>query len=93
MADWVSVSGGNVVAVNIQYRLGLLGFLASDTVKKDGVVNAGLLDQRAAISWVVRYVVFSALLVTGALTPTYRNIANFGGDPKQITLAGESAVP
>lgn len=54
MEDWVRISDGNVIAVNLQYRLGLLGFLASDAVKKDGVVNAGLLDQRAAIAWVVR---------------------------------------
>jgi carboxylesterase type B len=29
MATWVQQSGGKIVAVNIQYRLGLLGFLAS----------------------------------------------------------------
>ena len=55
MASWVSTSGGSVVAVNIQYRLGLLGFLASSAVMADGSVNVGLLDQRAAIAWVKRY--------------------------------------
>lgn len=56
MDKWVTASHGNVIAVNIQYRLGLLGFLASDAIMKDGAVNAGLLDQRAALAWVKRLV-------------------------------------
>ena len=55
MATWVQGSGGNIVAVNIQYRLGLLGFLASDVLMQNGSANVGLLDQRAAIEWVRRY--------------------------------------
>jgi carboxylesterase type B len=55
MADWVTASRGRVVAVNIQYRLGLLGFLASSAVFEAGNVNVGLLDQRAALQWVKRY--------------------------------------
>ena len=52
--DLIRDSGGNVIAVLIQYRLGLFGFLAGSDVKRDGVLNAGLrksLDQR--IRWVV----------------------------------------
>lgn len=49
-------SDGGIVAVNIQYRLGLLGFLASSTVMSDGVANAGLQDQRAAFEWVQRHI-------------------------------------
>lgn len=56
MATWVQGSGGNIVAVNIQYRLGLLGFLASNVLMQNGSANVGLLDQRAAIEWVKRYV-------------------------------------
>lgn len=55
MATWVQGSGGNIVAVNIQYRLGLLGFLASSVLMQNGSANVGLLDQRAAIQWVQRY--------------------------------------
>jgi hypothetical protein len=55
MATWVQQSGGKIIAVNIQYRLGLLGFLASSAVMADGTANAGLLDQKAAIAWVTRY--------------------------------------
>jgi carboxylesterase type B len=54
MDSWVTVSKGSIVAVNLQYRLGLLGFLASKAAMADGVVNAGLLDQRAATEWIHR---------------------------------------
>ncbi|KAH7105923.1 carboxyesterase [Auriculariales sp. MPI-PUGE-AT-0066] len=51
---WVRVSNGTVVGVNIQYRLGLLGFLSSHMVLEAGLANAGLHDQRAALQWVHR---------------------------------------
>ena len=38
------------------YRLGLLGFLAGSAVAADGDLNAGLLDQRAALEWVQRHI-------------------------------------
>lgn len=56
MDSWVSISKGSVVAVNLQYRLGLLGFLASKAIMSDGSVNAGLLDQRAALEWIQRHI-------------------------------------
>ena len=43
------------VAVEIQYRLGAFGFLASRDVKARGAPNAGLLDQRFALEWVQRH--------------------------------------
>jgi para-nitrobenzyl esterase len=42
---------GDVVVVTLNYRLGLLGFLASPEL---GVANCGLLDQVAALRWVQR---------------------------------------
>jgi carboxylesterase type B len=41
-----------IIAVSIQYRLGAFGFLASAEVQRRGQLNAGLLDQRAALQWV-----------------------------------------
>ena len=38
------------------YRLNLLGFLAGRAVQEDGNLNAGLLDQRAALEWVQRHI-------------------------------------
>ncbi|KAI0600837.1 Alpha/Beta hydrolase protein [Biscogniauxia sp. FL1348] len=56
-ANWngtalVERSGGNIVLVNFNYRVGLWGFLASERVRADGDLNAGLLDQRLMMRWV-----------------------------------------
>jgi carboxylesterase type B len=40
--DLVREAGGGVVAVFIQYRLGVLGFLPGEKVKEGGALNAGL---------------------------------------------------
>lgn len=37
-------------------KLGAFGFLSSDEVFRNGVVNAGLLDQHFALQWVQAYV-------------------------------------
>jgi len=67
---------GDVVVVNINYRLGALGWLAHpDLTDPDSGIagNWGLLDQAAALHWV------------------RTNIAGFGGDPGNITVFGQSA--
>jgi carboxylesterase type B len=50
--DLIRESGGDVVAVVIQYRLGVFGFLGGQKVKDGGALNAGLLDQQFALKWV-----------------------------------------
>lgn len=52
----VHASKGGLIYVAIQYRLGIFGFLAGSEVKKNGVQNAGLYDQRAALEWVQRHI-------------------------------------
>ena len=68
---------GDVVVVTFNYRLGILGFLASEALaaeEPDGAIgNFGTWDQIAALRWV------------------QRNIASFGGDPGNVTVFGESA--
>ena len=49
-------SGMNVVFVNMNYRVGAFGFLASEKIRTDGDLNVGLLDQRKALQWVQRYI-------------------------------------
>lgn len=53
---WIDAGGRRFVAVEIQYRLGAFGFLASPEVQAKGQLNAGLLDQRQALSWVQKYI-------------------------------------
>ncbi|EMC98112.1 hypothetical protein BAUCODRAFT_32113 [Baudoinia panamericana UAMH 10762] len=50
----VNQSRGSIIYVSIQYRLDAFGFLSSSEIKENGVANAGLLDQRAALGWVQR---------------------------------------
>ncbi|OMC53082.1 carboxylesterase [Mycobacterium sp. IS-836] len=70
------VSGGEVVVVTVNYRLGALGFLdlsSFSTARRRFDSNIGLHDVLAALRWV------------------RDNIAAFGGDPRRVTLFGESA--
>ncbi|HEY7295131.1 MAG TPA: carboxylesterase family protein, partial [Dehalococcoidia bacterium] len=67
-------AAGHLVVITINYRLGLLGFLASPALDSSGDSgNYGIEDQQAALRWV------------------HANIAAFGGDPGNVTIAGESA--
>ncbi|KAJ6615842.1 Alpha/Beta hydrolase protein, partial [Mycena sp. CBHHK59/15] len=54
--DLVSQSNRGIVVVTIQYRLGVFGFLPGTEVKKNGALNAGLLDQDFALRWVNKHI-------------------------------------
>jgi hypothetical protein len=54
--DVVVNSGHGLILVNFNYRVGALGFLTSETVRRDGDLNVGLLDQRKALEWVQQYI-------------------------------------
>lgn len=77
MYDGASLAADGIVVVTINYRVGVLGYLAHPQLSEespDGISgNYGLLDQIEALRWVNRH------------------IAAFGGDPDNVTIAGESA--
>ncbi|KAK0205335.1 Alpha/Beta hydrolase protein [Desarmillaria ectypa] len=55
--EWLMQSSVDpFVFVTFEYRLGQFGFLGGSLLAADGVINAGLLDQRAALQWVQRYI-------------------------------------
>ncbi len=65
----------DVVVVQTNHRLGLLGFLYLDEIAGSdyaGSGNMGLLDITAGLKWV------------------HENIAQFGGDPNNVMIFGES---
>lgn len=71
------VAQHGAVFVNLNYRVGPLGFLAhpelTDESDHNSSGNFGFLDQIAALKWV------------------RDNIARFGGDPDNVTIMGQSA--
>jgi len=75
--DGTEFAGNGVVLVSINYRVGLLGFLAHPELTAESPNgssgNYGFHDQIAALKWV------------------QANIAAFGGDPENVTVFGQSA--
>ena len=66
-----------LVVITINYRVGVIGFLALPELTKESEHNAsgnyGLLDQVAALEWIKK------------------NVSVFGGDPNRVTIMGQSA--
>lgn len=75
--DGKAMAREGIVFVSINYRLGVMGFMAHPELTKESSAassgNYGLMDQIAAIQWVKN------------------NIAAFGGDPGKVTIGGQSA--
>jgi para-nitrobenzyl esterase len=75
--DGESMARRGILAVTVNYRLGVFGFMAHPGLTKESPHHAsgnyGLLDQTEALRWI------------------HKNIAAFGGNPDHITIAGESA--
>lgn len=70
------VTTGDVIVVTVNYRLGVLGFLAHPALNGSGPARSGAFgieDQQLALRWV------------------RDNASAFGGDPGNVTIFGESA--
>jgi para-nitrobenzyl esterase len=75
--DGEELAKKGIVVVALNYRVGMLGFLAHPELSAENPDqtsgNYGILDQIAGLEWVKK------------------NIAAFGGDPDNVTIAGQSA--
>ena len=75
--DGESMAAKGIVSVTVNYRLGVFGFLAHPELTKES-------PHKASGN-------YALLDQHAALEWVQLNIAAFGGDPKQVTIAGESA--
>ena len=74
--DGTKLAADGIVVVTINFRLGVLGFLAHPALASQpggASGNYGLMDQQAALRWV------------------QGNIRRFGGAPHNVTIAGQSS--
>ena len=75
--DGSALARDGVTVVTFNYRLGALGWLASESLSGDdgegGIGNYGMKDQIAALRWI------------------HDNISAFGGDPDNVTIFGSSS--
>lgn len=75
--DGEEMAKKGIVYVSINYRVGVLGFMAHPELSAEAGNNSsgnyGFFDQMEALKWV------------------QKNIAAFGGDPANVTIAGQSA--
>jgi para-nitrobenzyl esterase len=75
--DGENLAKKGLVVVTINYRLGALGFFAHPELTKES-------DRRASGN-------YALMDQTAALEWVQKNIAGFGGDPKRVTVDGDSA--
>ena len=77
MYDGEALAKKGAVVVTLNYRLGVFGFFAHPELTKES-------DRRGAAN-------FGVMDAIAALQWVQKNIAAFGGDPKRVTIFGESA--
>ncbi|HVF42838.1 MAG TPA: carboxylesterase family protein, partial [Pyrinomonadaceae bacterium] len=75
--DGEAMAAKGVVTVTVNYRLGVFGFMAHPELTRES-------PHKASGN-------YALLDQRAALLWVRRNIAAFGGDPKRVTIAGESA--
>ncbi|KAJ3212378.1 hypothetical protein HDU82_002056 [Entophlyctis luteolus] len=56
LTPMLNAANNSFVGITVQYRLGALGFLASDQMRQSRGLNAGITDVRAALRWVKKHV-------------------------------------
>ena len=75
--DGESIAAKGIVVVSVNYRLGVFGFMAHPELTKES-------PHKASGN-------YGLLDQSAGLRWVQKNIASFGGDPRHVTIAGESA--
>ena len=74
--DGASMAGRGIVSITVNYRLGAFGFLAHPALSRESGHGSGN---------------YGLMDQAAALAWVRKNAKAFGGDPKRVTIAGESA--
>ena len=85
--DAIPITTFDVIVVAINYRVGPMGFLYDGTEEAPG--NVGLYNQLLGLKWVRNILNVNSSLIN--LIKVQANFDNFGDNPNDVTIFGESA--
>ncbi|KIJ51591.1 hypothetical protein M422DRAFT_26449 [Sphaerobolus stellatus SS14] len=100
-SELIQSTGNNMIFIGINYRVGPFGFLASEKIRENGDLNAGMLDQRMALEWIQQHITAfggdpNRVVLIGASAgagSVAMHMVAFGGAPTNLFAGGFGISP